>query len=250
MDFQPPDPADLDNVHALNRAFLGYVRHANRSAAMLDQLSDKLAESLLQLTPNGSQWLAKSPFLIFSLAENDHTRWRRLFEGRANEDLISVLDKPNDAEARLVSAALSFLWQLSIRRPYAARVVSGASLSWCECLADSTLLDLFHHAATESGLLSFRMPNSAGFWGRLVAAGTSDEEPVRRAARLSALQSMLTKRHDDHYCGLRAAACSMPMPALQVTEQTNVSKSQARGYNTPPDESTVNKKPDEDVCER
>ncbi|MDH3746736.1 MAG: hypothetical protein OER97_00910 [Gammaproteobacteria bacterium] len=250
MDFQPPDPADLDDVHSLNRAFLDYVTHADRPVAALDQLSEGLAESFLQLTPDGSQRLARSPFLIFSLAEHEHKRWHRLFEGRAHEDLISVLDKPNDAEARLVSAALGFLWQLAKRRPYAARVVSGASLGWCERLAESTLVDLFYHAATESGLLSFRMPDNVGFWRRLLAAGTSEEKPVRRAARLSALQSMLTKSHDDHYRRLPAAACSMPMLAQSVADQTSVSKSKARGYNTPSDESTVNKKPDEDVRER
>lgn len=252
MDFQPPDPADLANVHALNGAFIDCVSNRAVPEALLNSLSPPLLAALQECDAKRLDRLCHKPFLIFSLAEQDTGRWRRLFERRtsAPPDLIDALCIENNPAACLVSGALGFLWQLARRRPYAARVVSGASLAWCERLSERTLIEVLQFAVAEKDLLRLQMSGEAAFWQRMLVAGTSPEKAIRRAASLCSLQMLLTSCQSDRLQRLPAAACSMPVPPMQVAETPSVSKSGVRGYNTPPDESTPNKKSHQDLRKR
>lgn len=250
MDFQPPEPADLANVHALNTAFI-------------DALCAKILPArLLAIVPHGLQAtcsetraparLRRCPFLLFSLAEDDARRWNRLFERARSPhpDLVDAMAGAPDRFAPVVLAALGFLWHLARRRPYAARVVSGASLAWCERLAESTLVDIHRFAVAEDDLVGFRNGADAAFWRRLLVSATSSDKSVRRAARLAALQSLLTGTQGGNYPRIQAAACSMPVPARKVADASLVSKQKARGYNTPPDDSATDKKPHKNLRKR
>ncbi|MDX1518131.1 MAG: hypothetical protein R3288_14900, partial [Woeseiaceae bacterium] len=202
--------------------------------------------------PRAPARLTRCPFLLFSLAEDDAPRWNRLFERTrmSRPDLVDAMADGPDTLAPVVLAALGFLWQLARRRPYAARVVSGASLAWCERLAEATLVDLFRFAVSEHDLVGFRNGADAAFWRRLLVSATSARKSVRRAARLAALQSLLTRMQAGSYQRLAAAACSLPAPARKVADTVLVSKPRARGYNTPPDDSAKDKKPHKNLRKR
>lgn len=249
MDFQPPERVDLANVQALNAAFLDALRARTLPDRLLTGLPDGLpaacddTRALLRLR--------RCPFLLFSLAEYDMARWDRLFGQQAvlQPDLVDTMAAARGVAEPVVLAALGFLWQLARRQPYAARIVSGASLTWCERLAGTTLIDIYRFAA-ETALIGFRNSSDNAFWQRLLVSATSVEKSVRRAARLAALQMLLTEAHTGTYGKLAAAACSMPAPASRVADKALVSKPKARGYNTPPDDGATDKKPNKNLRKR
>lgn len=250
MDFQPPEPADLANVRALNIAFVD----ALCAKTLPDRLFATIPDGLQAVCGHtqAAQRLYSCPFLLFSLAEHDMPRWNRLFERpRASRpDLVDAMAGNGDVLAPVVLAALGFLWHLARRRPYAARVVSGASLAWCERLSESTLVDVYRFAVADGSLIGFRNGTDAAFWRRLLVSATSNEKPVRHAARLAALQTLLTEISAGTYQRLAAAACSMPAPARKVADKSLVSKQKVRGYNTPPDDRATDKKPYKNLRKR
>ena len=250
MEFQPPDPASLANVQSLNLEFLDFVRTGDRPFAAPEPLPAELFAALCRLGSAARSRLARSPFLVFSLAEDDEMRWGRLFDDGQQADLVSGLHRPGITEIRLVSAALGFLWQLAIVSPHAARIVSGAPLHWCERLAQRTLVSVLRNATNEVGLLQFRCGDNVALWRKLISAGSSDERAVRRAAQMTALQTLLTSARVADYRQLPAAACAMPGLPRTLTADAVVSRPGMRGYNTPPDESAVDQKPLEDLSER
>lgn len=252
MDFKPPDPADLANVHSLNRAFLDTIRHTKATRGLLEPLPHDAARRLLELESAAIGRLARCPFLIFSLGEHDAPRWRRLLESPRTADLFTALDGPGPGQARIAAAALAFLWHLARRRPYAARVICGAPLEWCERIAALTHVELFDLALHDGALLEFRFADNAAFWRKLVSAGTSGEASVRVAAQLTALQTMLTSlAANERFDRLPAqAACSVRTPAQRVAERGPVSRAESRGYNTPPDAGAIDKKSHQNLRKR
>jgi hypothetical protein len=250
MEFQPPQPADLANVYALNHEFLCLAARPVGPLGQVESLPADCRRALRGLGARARLQLARSPFLIFSLAEQDSLRWDRLFHGGHQADLLSTLDRPDAAENRLLAATLGFLWQQAICSPYAARVVSGAPIEWCERLAQCALLEVVCKATNEVGLMQFRYPANAHFWRKLLVAGTSGERAVRRAARLCALQTLLTTDHEAGARRLQAAACAMPRVAEQVAGQPRMSPPGMRGYNTPPHESADDNGPVQDLRKR
>lgn len=250
MEFQPPEPADLANVRALNAAFLDALRHKTLPRRLLAAPPDGLQAA--SADGPALERLRRCPFLLFSLAEQDAARWDRLFGRSRNDrpDLVDAMAPSGDAPAPVIFAALGFLWQLARRRPYAARVVSGASLAWCERLSERTLVDICRFAASETGMIGYRNAANAAFWRRLLVSATSADTTVRRAARLAALQMLLTESAPGTYRRLPTAACSMPAPASRVADIAPVSKPEARGYNTPPDDGANDKKPHKNLRKR
>ncbi len=237
MLFSGPEPADLANVRALNGAFIDLVRQRR---ARCNDPGGRIAA----LDERRTAHLAGCPFLLFSLSEHDSSLWERAFDGDTQQDLVAALAKPNDELVRLALVTLGFLWQFARRRPYAARVVSGAPLAWCERLAASTLVDASQFAASEPGLVDLRLADDEAFWRKLLVAGTSDEREVREAAQLSALHTVLTMTGEDVRVRLPVAARSMS------SEQSAVLKSDSRGYNTRPDDSPVHQIADQDLRQR
>ena len=210
MHFPGPDNADLANVYALNRAFIAWQRAHRREAGGRGEWPAAMPIRLGALSCEQRERLARTPFLLLSLAEDDGARWRSVFAGQQACDLLQSGQPPDDAASRLIAGALGFLWQLSRRNPYAARLLTGASLDWCEQLATCTLMELLDCTLEDPTLIAPRMANNAELWNKLLSAGVSNRRHLRRAARLAALQTVLTQRPLRRGRPLAAAACSMP----------------------------------------
>ncbi len=156
--------------------------------------------------------------MLLSLREYDEETWRALFAPRQNMSLLSKMRRHDDAGSRLTIAAVGFLWQLAARNPYAARLVSGAGLAWCEQLANCTLMDLIGRVAEEPPLLEPRMNGDAELWNKLLTSGVSNKRDVRMAARVSALQSVLTATTRSGNRRLATAACKLPATPMRVAD--------------------------------
>jgi len=220
MEYQGPEPADLTNVCALNIAFLEWLRACGDSESATHSRTPEILAALGDMSRCQLERLSRAPFLLMSFREYDEGRWRSLFARRPDPDLFHSLEMPDAEAARLITAGLGFLWQLSKRNPYAARLVSGAGLNWCEQLADCTLVELFTRAVSGHSVLEPRMIENQGLWQKLLNAGVSAKKDVRRAARVSALQTVLTQSSTSSYRHLAAAACTMPAVAVRVAERT------------------------------
>jgi hypothetical protein len=219
MEYQGPEPADLTNVCALNIAFLDWLRARAGTEAAAPSLTQEIGVALAGMSRRQLDRLARAPFLLMSFREYDESRWRALFAARPGADLFDALRTPDEETTKLITAGLGFLWQLSKRNPYAARLVSGANLNWCEQLATCTLVDLFARAVAEYALLEPRMMDNPDLWRKLLSAGVSAKKDVRMAARVSALQTVLTNSASGSYRQLAAAACNMPRAATRIADR-------------------------------
>ncbi len=184
--FLPPSPADYDNVAALNRAWLA-------GAAGL-----KACER---------ERLARCPFLLFSLKEQNIDWW-----GAALSEQRPL--STGSADRELIAAAVGFMWGLADRNPYAARLVSGASVAWCELVTSRPLVDVIDRVAGREDLLDSRLEARG-----LTDDGVSSHARVRRATHLTALQMLLTNAPGPGYRELKTAACRLTKPGLQVAEK-------------------------------
>lgn len=215
MNYQGPDRADLNNVFELNAAFIDWQRARPLEDGCAGGMSPDNCGRLAALSVEQRERLARTPFLLMSLAEDDELRWQSLFAEQQTRDLLQCAQRRDQAASRLTAAGLGFLWQLAQRNPYAARLVSGASLSWCEQLATYTLMDLFTRALEDPALLAPRFANQARLWDKLLTAGVSKRRHLRFAARMGALQTVLTNAPVPPYRALAAAACRMPAARIQ-----------------------------------
>ena len=148
--------------------------------------------------------------------ENDANSWSAIFDTCPMRDLFAVRDAASDAYDSLLAATVGFAWQLARRNPYTARLVCGATASWCEQLAAQPLFDVLRRSADCDGLLQLRLADDATFWSGLLGAGTAVETDIRRAAHLRALQTILTRFGNIDRRRLRAAACNAPVPVLTM----------------------------------
>lgn len=162
--------------------------------------------------------LAASPFLLFSLRETDIEWWELALTDRAQADFMTPVEHC-DAEIRSIqTAAVSFLWQLSRRNSYAARIISGASNAWCDLITDLPLLTLLNRLGARADLIISRIENAAGSGDRLLDHGTSSARKVRHASQLTVLQALLTQTVPADRSMISTAACSMAGP-LQVSDK-------------------------------
>ena len=199
MEYEGLTNDDLANIHALNRAFL--IAVSGCAAEGLGEIARRRLTDL-QLTR-----LASAPFLLFSFREQDDDYWRRVLEDDSQIDLIDSGNPRDEKIGQLQVAGLSFLWQLVRRNPYAARIVSGAPVGWCDRLAGLTLVGLLQKAATRGDLLRMRFPDEAAIWRRLLENGSGSRRQARLASHHSALQALLTRAPESQYNRLSAAAC-------------------------------------------
>ena len=214
MDYQGPETADFDNVHALNAAFLDWLTAENHAG----QLPGEGQRLFARLDRQQRNRLSRVPFLLLSLGEEDETGWRAIFARVPAKRLLSRMSPADEAAAQLTTAALGFLWQLAARNPYTARLVSGASLNWCEQLSECTLVSLIARVAEEPRMLVPRSANDLELWTRLLTAGVSARRDVRVAARVAALQSVLTGTARPVDQPLASAACKLPVPSMSLAD--------------------------------
>ncbi|MGB5247294.1 MAG: hypothetical protein WBM54_04605 [Woeseia sp.] len=193
MDYRGPQTADFQNIEVLNAGFIGLL-HGNpgRASALLAGLPEVLQQRLLGLSVLQRERLAKTPFLLFSFREADSQYWEQLFGAGPVGCLFDKAPAPGIKETELLAAALGFLWQLARDNAYAARLVCSASLHWCELLAERPLLEVIATAA-RADVIRLRHKSDAKLWRKLLYAGVAGEPAIRRAARVCALQTLLTE---------------------------------------------------------
>lgn len=221
MDFSGLEPTDLDDVRAINVAYLELLRSGAGETQRL-KLPARLRPVVAALTRRQVERLAGVPFLLLTLNESDESYWGRVHEELPACDLFAENHDPLDPIARIVVSALGFQWQLARRNAYAARLVCGACLAWCEQLAACSLLRVLQCAADCQRLVAPRQAAHEVFWTRLLGAGLSSAEDVRRAAHLSALQIVLSPAHSKSEQHWRSAACNASVPVLQVHSNRGV----------------------------
>jgi len=190
-EFPGPSPDDYANVLALNTAFIK-------------------ATSDLRGPQRGR--LAVAPFLLFSLREDDAGWWADVLADQCQGDLMAATEYENPELHRIQTAAMSFLWQLGHRNPYAARIISGATIAWCEQITSLPLVTLLDRAGGRDDLMVSRLTLPAALGKRLLASGTSSRRQIRRSSQLAALQTLLARPGIDNYTRLPSAACSMSGP--------------------------------------
>jgi hypothetical protein len=218
MEFHGPSATDYANVTSLNRAFLALLRRRGTRCRCLRELRPPLAEKLVGLAGGQADRLAAAPFLLMSFRERDDRFWEAAFAEEAHGDLFAATPSAADALASLVSAGLGFAWQLSKQNAYAARLICGASLHWCEQLTELTFMHLLSIAGRGDEVLTLRCAADSDLWAKLLSSGISREQQVRRAAHISALQSVLTRALMPAERQWRTAACAAPIPSVQVSE--------------------------------
>lgn len=222
MNFFGPEAADFCNIQSMNYEFLMRLRGSSSGHEWRQQMAPILRPVIGGLSDLQVERLSATPFLLFSLREREQDYWSLLASDDPNGDLLIATDQGHES-GQLAAACLGFLWQLARRNPYAVRLVSGATLNWCEQLAECTLFRLLQRMAGRSDLLRARRAGDVEFWNKLLGPGLSSERDVRKAAQLSALQSILTPGPAARYRSLRAAACSAPAPSLQITDKRDPS---------------------------
>ena len=203
MDFEGLTTDDLANVTALNRAWLDLGNREAGAARLPLARIDRLAAA---------------PFLLFSFREHDEALWQRLLGADRQADLLDGPVSDDPALGSLQAAGLAFLWELARRNPYVARVVTGATLAWCNALAAATLADLLGRVA-HALIIEARFSAHDARLERLLADGVSRDEAVRAATQLGVLHSLLTRNRDAGYEHLPAAACSLRLPHRKVADE-------------------------------
>ncbi len=196
-DFPGPSPDDYSNVLALNTAFIE-------------------ATSDLKGPQRGR--LAAAPFLLFSFRENDLQWWTSVLADSHQGDLMATaLVSPAHLRG-IQTAGLSFLWHLALRNPYAARIISGASVSWCEKITSLPLVTLLNRISSCPDLMVSRLETPTAIGERLLDSGTSSRRKIRKSSHFSAWQTLLTRTGAERSSRLPAAACRMNAP-LRVLEK-------------------------------
>lgn len=196
-EFPGPSPDDYANVLALNTAFI---------------------EATSELKGPQRGRLAAAPFLLFSLREDDVAWWAGVLAEQRQGDLMAVAEHESPELSRIQTAAISFLWQLARRNPYAARIISGATISWCDKITSLPLVTLLNRIGGRGDLMISRLAKPVALGERLLGNGTSSRLKVRRSSQLTVLQTLLTRSESDNYTQLPAAACSMSGP-LRVLDK-------------------------------
>ncbi|NQV87902.1 MAG: hypothetical protein HQ492_12585 [Woeseiaceae bacterium] len=188
-EYPGPSPDDYANVLALNTAFI---------KATIDMKGPQRGR------------LAAAPFLLFSLREREPEWWDDALADRRQGELMAAAELSSPELCRLQTAALSFVWQLGRRNPYAARIISGATITWCEKITALPLIIVLDRIGARGDLMQSRLESQAGINKRLISDGTSSSQTVRRSSHLAILQTLLTRSGLDNYTRLPAAACKMP----------------------------------------
>ncbi len=217
MAFNGPASVDFRNVDALNRAYLTLLQADTSARRSLDELSSPLRRRMTTLSSRQVRRLSTTPFLLLSLRERDDYVWDQVLAGEGEGDL--QIEPLADDLDRLRSATLGFVWQLARQNPYTLRLTCGASLHWCERIAERTFFDLLVAVSPYPDLLVLRRGDDHDLWQKLLVDGISKDAGVRRAAHVSALQTVLTRQAAAGPRRWAVAACRTTHPELHVADE-------------------------------
>jgi hypothetical protein len=198
MDYEGVNADTIDNGRALNSAFIQFIL----ATAGGESLDDRLRERLVALEPAERARLASVPFLLYTLEPLEPGVWR---PGTATEDLFAP--GTGGPEWRLVTATLALLWSLARANRYAARFLYGVPVARCDAIAALPLMGVIDAARRSATGVVQRMPRNEAFWRKLFVSATDPRPRVRRAARQSALQCVLTVAQSPEPLPLATAAC-------------------------------------------
>lgn len=217
MAFDGPAPFDYRNVNALNRAYLTLLQVNGHARQSLHRLSPPLTRRITRLTRHQLERLSAAPFLLLSFRERDADLWEQILSNEAGGDLLT---RPlaNDLD-RLQSAGLGFVWQMARQNPYTLRLTCGATLHWCEQIAERTLSALLAAVAPHPDLLELRRSSDEDLWLKLLVDGVSRDRGSRTAAHVSALQTVLTRPAAGVPRAWAVAACKTRHTGLRVADR-------------------------------
>lgn len=204
MDYEGVDADTINNGRALNSAFIQHVLSAGEQAGFAGGLDERL----LGLDPVQQRRLATVPFLLYTLDPLEPATWRA---GTATEDLFATA--AGDPEWRLVTATLALMWSLARANRYAARFLFGVPVARCDAIAALPLMAVIDSARQSATGVVPRMAGNPAFWRKLVVSASDPRQHVRRAARQSALQCVLTVATASDAPPLASAACRRRPPA-------------------------------------
>jgi len=219
MAFEGPETTDYRNVVSLNRAYLTLLQRDLRCRQGLRQLSTRLGEKISNLSKRQIERLAATPFLLLSFRESNDHYWSKVLDRKKGGDLFT--SSGSDDLDNLVSAGLGFIWQLARQNPYALRLICGASLHWCEEIAEQTFFRLLVSVAAHGDVLQLRAAHDHELWRKLLDDGVNSERMICRAAHVSALQTVLTQSQHQKRQTWALAARSMNSPGLRVADETD-----------------------------
>ena len=204
MDYEGLDADTINNGRALNSAF---IQHA-LAVGEQEVFAGRLDERLLSLDSVQRRRLATVPFLLYTLDPLEPGTWQA---GTATEDLFATAT--GDPEWRLVTATLALLWSLVRVNRYAARFLFGVPVARCDAIAAQPLMAVIDAARQSATGVVPRMAGNPAFWRKLLVSASDPREHVRRAARQSALQCVLTVAAASDAPPLASAACRRQPPA-------------------------------------
>jgi len=208
MSFDGPVERDFENVASLNAAYLALLGTEPTLQRGLSACPASLRKRLTGLSRLDCRRLSATPLLLFSFRERDDRYWDAVLDSSPEPGLFrSSGSEPVDT---LVAAALGFIWQLANRNPFALRLICGATLYWCERIAERTFFGLLDAVRNAGDVPVLRHGHSEALWQKLLDDGISADVSVRRAAQLAALQSVLTDPAPAQ------AAASWPLAARHV----------------------------------
>jgi hypothetical protein len=217
MAFDGPESTDYRNVTSLNRAYLSLLQRDLRSRQGLRLLSDPLSQKITGLNKRQIERLAATPFLLLSFRESNDHYWSKVLSAAPGTDLFT--SSGSDDLDTLVSAGLGFIWQLARQNPYALRLICGASLHWCEQIAEQTFFRLLVSVAAHGDILQLRAAHDHELWRKLLNDGVNRQSAISKAAHLSALQAVLTQPQHKKRQNWALAARRMNSPGLHVADE-------------------------------
>ena len=222
MSYQCPARSDFTNMSALNREFICILRTTPGLAGFDEAVQHRLA----LLGRRQIDWLAATPFLLYSLQEHDVHNWQQLLYADPNADLFDELTSGCPAMNDLAATTAGFLWQLAQQNPYSVRLISGASEPWCQLVGGVTYCELLNQVRRRDGLIVLRDADNRDLWRKLLDSGVSSDSRLRNAAQISALQTLLTTASMTQESDWRAAACAGNAPQLRVAEDSGKPRKQ------------------------
>ena len=206
MFYDGPTQTDYVNIQALNREFLKLMR----SCPDRFELDSLLASRLAKLGRAQLERLAWTPFLLFSVSEQDEIAWQEICRDNPNHDLFENRSSGDADIGNLLATTIGFLWQLAQQNPYSVRMICGGSPAWCELISAMTYFELVSFARNRGDLLTLRQAPNADIWRKLLLDGVRAERQIRSAAHIAALQTLLT-------CQFNANPASWPLAARRAS---------------------------------
>ena len=97
MHYHGPERADLANVFMLNKAFIAWQRTMSPEHVTGPTLPAEVRARFAALSSEQRERLARMPFLLMSLAEDDEARWQSLFAEQRTRDLLQCVHRRDEA---------------------------------------------------------------------------------------------------------------------------------------------------------